>query len=56
MPVPEAAMHKDHGSILGQHQIWTASESFDVQSKTETSCMQRPPDCHLRLGILGADL
>ena len=56
MPVPQASLDKDHGSVLIQNEVGTAWKPLVVEAEAETGCVQRPPHVHLRCGVLRTDL
>lgn len=54
MPVPEAAVDEDGGTILGQHDIWLTWKTADVDAEPVPKPMEQAANGNLRLGILGA--
>jgi len=53
--VPEAAMHEDHGAVLGKGDVWLAWEIASVQSESEPELVQHGANTDFRLSILPFD-
>jgi hypothetical protein len=41
VPVPEAAVHKNHGRIAAENYVWAAGQILLVKAKPEACPMQR---------------
>ena len=48
MPVPEASMHKDHGTQAAQHDVRLPRQVSRMQPKPKPQCMHHPPHGKLR--------
>ena len=55
MTMPKAAMHKHHGPVFGQNNIWFPRQILGVQPKPQTCRMQCFSDNYFRHGILALD-
>lgn len=51
MPVPETTVDKDHGPARRKDQVRSTWKGFDVQPVPITSCMEKPPNEHLRFRV-----
>src|SRR5579875_1433988 len=53
--VPEAAVYKDRGAVLRQHDVRPAGQVLAVQAVTEAHPVQDGAHAHLRPGVRRAD-
>jgi len=51
--MPETTMDEDSGVVFGKNEVGPAREIPPVQTKPETTAVQKPADQDLRLRILG---
>lgn len=55
MPVPEAAMYKNHGPVFGQDDVRFSGKRFDVFPEAVPRAMQHGADEYLGLGVGAPD-
>lgn len=55
VPVPEAAMNKDHELPAGKHDIGAAGKIIALQRETKAEPMQERSDAFLRVRIASLD-
>lgn len=53
--MPEASVHKHHGSIPGKHQIGSTGQATSPEAVTEPPGVEAPPDQHLGAGVTTPD-
>lgn len=51
MPVPETAVYKKDGVILGQHNVWFSGKFSVVFPEPESEAVQPAADNFFRLGV-----
>lgn len=51
MTMPEAAVHKDHSTVLCQHDVGLSQQLPVVEPITKTKGMKPAPDQHFRFGV-----
>ena len=49
--MPEAAVYKNSGAMLGQHNVWFTGELTRVQAKAKPSFVEKTADEHFGFGI-----
>jgi hypothetical protein len=55
MPMPEAAVDENYGSVLRQYDIRPPGQFSAVQAKAKAQPMQKRANPHLRQGVLAAN-
>lgn len=55
MSVPEAAMHEDHGLVLGKGDVGPTGQVFAVKPEPIPHGMKFPPYLDLGFGVLATD-
>ena len=53
--MPETAMNKDYGPVLGKYKVRFARQPFVMEEIAKASCMQASPDDQFGPGILAPD-
>ena len=55
MTVPETAIHKHHGLVFGEHEVWFPWQVAAMKPVTKTAGMKPAPYNHFRLCVLTPD-
>jgi hypothetical protein len=55
MPMPVAAMHKQHGAVFWKNEVRLACQPRNMKPETEACTVQSTPHLHFRPGIPAPD-